>query len=111
MLNKHILTIQNTKKDYQKLYFDCMIKTLLLGDFIMLTAPVAKTLLEMKENAHAIIWDYKYYFEITIDSKPIAPQRMTTPPTARKFKTLAAAHSYLRNVLEYERGITILIAP
>ena len=88
-----------------------MIKTLLLGDFIMLTAPVAKTLLEMKENAHAIIWDYKYYFEITIDSKPIAPQRMTNPPTARKFKTITAAYSYLRNFLEYERGITILIAP
>ena len=77
----------------------------------MLTAPVAKTLLEMKENAHAIIWDYKSYFEITIDSKPIAPQRMTNPPTARKFKTITAAYSYLRNVLEYERGITILIAP
>ena len=107
MLNKHILTIQNTKKDYQKLYFDCMIKTLLLGDFIMLTAPVAKTLLEMKENAHAIIWDYKYYFEITIDSKPIAPQRMTNPPEARKFKTITAAYSYLRNFLEYKGDILI----
>lgn len=49
----------------------------------MLTAPVAKTLLEMKESARVIIWDYKYYFEITIDSKPIAPQRMTNPPEAR----------------------------
>ena len=77
----------------------------------MLTAPVAKTLLEMKENAHAIIWDHKYYFEITIDSKPIAPQRMTNPPTARKFKTITAAYSYIRNFLNYERGITILIAP
>ena len=73
----------------------------------MLTAPVAKTLLEMKENAHAIIWDYKYYFEITIDSKPIAPQRMTNPPTARKFKTLAAAHSYLRKFLEHKGDILI----
>jgi hypothetical protein len=77
----------------------------------MLTAPVAKTLLEMKQSARVIIWDYKYYFEIEIDSKPIAPQRMTNPPEARKFKTLAAAYSYLRNFLEYERGITILIAP
>ena len=51
------------------------------------------------------------YFEITIDSKEIAPQRMTSPPQARKFKTLAAAYSYLRNFLDYERGITILIAP
>ena len=46
-----------------------MIKTLLLGDFIMLTAPVAKTLLEMKKSANVVIWDYKYYFEIAIDSK------------------------------------------
>ena len=77
----------------------------------MLTAPVAKTLLEMKESARVIIWDYKYYFEITIDGKEIAPQRMTNPPEARKFKTITAAYSYLRNFLEYERGITILIAP
>ena len=77
----------------------------------MLTAPIAKAILEMKLSARVIIWDYKSYFEITIDSKEIAPQRMTSPPTARKFKTLAAAHSYLRNFLDYERGITILIAP
>ena len=77
----------------------------------MLTAPVAKALLEMKLSARVIIWDYKYYFEIEIDSKPIAPQRMTNPPEARKFKTLAAAYSYLRNFLEYEGGITLLIAP
>ena len=77
----------------------------------MINAPTAKTLLEMKKSARVIIWDYKYYFEIEIDSKPIAPQRMTNPPEARKFKTITAAYSYLRNVLEYERGITILIAP
>ena len=77
----------------------------------MLTAPVAKALLEMKLSARVIIWDYKYYFEIEIDSKPIAPQRMTTPPEARKFKTLAAAYSYLRNFLDYEGDITIHIAP
>jgi len=77
----------------------------------MLNAPVAKALLEMKLSARVIIWDYKYYFEIEIDSKPIAPQRMTTPPQARKFKTLAAAYSYLRNFLEYEGDITIDIAP
>ena len=73
----------------------------------MLTAPVAKTLLEMKESARVIIWDYKYYFEITIDSNPIAPQRMTSLPTARKFKTLAAAHSYLRKFLEHKGDILI----
>ncbi len=77
----------------------------------MLNAPVAKALLEMKKSARVIIWDYKYYFEIEIDSKPIAPQRMTNPPEARKFKTLAAAYSYLRNFLEYEGDITIDIAP
>ena len=77
----------------------------------MLTAPIAKAILEMKLSARVIIWDYKYYFEIEIDSKPIAPQRMTSPPTARKFKTITAAYSYLRNFLDYERGITILIAP
>ena len=77
----------------------------------MLTAPVAKALLEMKLSARVVVWDYKYYFEIEIDSKPIAPQRMTNPPEARKFKTLAAAHSYLRNFLEHKGDITILIAP
>ena len=77
----------------------------------MLTAPVAKTLLEMKLSARVIIWDYQSYFEITIDSKEIAPQRMTTPPQARKFKTLAAAYSYLRKFLEHKGDITIHIAP
>ena len=77
----------------------------------MLTAPIAKALLEMKQSANVVIWDYQSYFEITIDSKEIAPQRMTNPPTARKFKTLAAAYSYLRNFLEYEGDITIHIAP
>ena len=77
----------------------------------MINAPIAKALLEMKQSANVVIWDHKYYFEITIDGKEIAPQRMTDPPTARKFKTITAAYSYIRNVLEYERGITILIAP
>jgi hypothetical protein len=76
----------------------------------MLTAPVAKALLEMKLSARVIIWDYQSYFEIEIDGKEIAPQRMTSPPQARKFKTITAAYSYLRNFLDYERGITILIA-
>ena len=77
----------------------------------MLNAPTAKTLLEIKQSANVVIWDYQSYFEITIDSKEIAPQRMTSPPQARKFKTLAAAYSYLRNFLEYEGDITIHIAP
>ena len=73
----------------------------------MLNAPVAKAILEMKKSARVIIWDYKYYFEIEIDSKPIAPQRMTNPPEARQFKTLAAAHSYLRKFLEHKGDILI----
>ena len=77
----------------------------------MLTAPKAKTLLEYDPGIIPVIFECEDYFEIAIGSSKIAPQRMTTPHTARKFKTLAAAHSYLRNFLDYERGITILIAP
>ena len=77
----------------------------------MLTAPVAKALLEHDPSIIPVIFECEDYFEIAIGLQPIAPQRMTSPPTARKFKTLAAAHSYLRKFLEYERGITILIAP
>jgi len=53
----------------------------------------------------------KTFIFIAIGSSKIAPQRMTTPPEARKFKTLAAAYSYLRNFLDYEGDITIHIAP
>ena len=73
----------------------------------MINAPVAKALLEMKQSANVVIWDYKYYFEIEIDGKEIAPQRMTNPPTARKFKTITAAYSYLRNFLEHKSDILI----
>ena len=76
----------------------------------MITAPVAKALLEIKQSAFVIIWDYQSYFEITIDSKEIAPQRMTSPPQARKFKTLAAAYSYLRNFLNYQGDVSLKIA-
>jgi hypothetical protein len=77
----------------------------------MLTAPVAKALLEHDPSIIPVIFECEDYFEIAIGSSKIAPQRMTTPPEARKFKTITAAYSYLRNFLEYERGITILIAP
>ena len=73
----------------------------------MINAPIAKALLEMKKSANVVIWDYQSYFEITIDSKEIAPQRMTSPPQARQFKTLAAAYSYLRNFLEHKGDILI----
>ena len=76
----------------------------------MLTAPKAKTLLEYDPGIIPVIFECEDY-EIAIGSSKIAPQRMTNPPTARKFKTLAAAHSYLRNFLDYEGDITILIAP
>jgi hypothetical protein len=65
----------------------------------------------MKQSANVVIWDYQSYFEITIDSKEIAPQRMTSPPTARKFKTLAAAYSYLRNFLNYQGDVSLKISP
>ena len=77
----------------------------------MLTAPVAKALLEHDPSIIPVIFECEDYFEIAIGSSKIAPQRMTTPPEARKFKTITAAYSYLRNFLEYEGDITIHIAP
>ena len=77
----------------------------------MLTAPVAKGILKHNPEIVPCIVQCSTHFEIFLDGEPIAPQRMTTPPTARKFKTLTAAYSYLRTFLEYEGGITILIAP
>jgi len=77
----------------------------------MLNAPTAKTLLEYDPSIIPVIFECDGYFEIAIGSSKIAPQRMTTPPQARQFKTLGAAYSYLRNFLEHKSGITILIAP
>ena len=77
----------------------------------MITAPIAKGLLEYDPSIIPVIFECEDYFEIAIGSSKIAPQRMTTPPEARKFKTLAAAYSYLRNFLEHKGDITILIAP
>ena len=77
----------------------------------MINAPTAKALLKHDPSIIPVIFECEDYFEIAIGLQPIAPQRMTSPPQARKFKTLAAAYSYLRNFLDYERGITILIAP
>jgi len=77
----------------------------------MLTAPQAKVLLNHNPDLIPFILGFQSHFEIAIDGESIAPQRMTSPPQARQFKTLAAAYSYLRKFLDYERGITILIAP
>ena len=73
----------------------------------MINAPTAKGLLEYDPSIIPLIFECDGYFEIAIGLQAIAPQRMTTPPTARKFKTLAAAHSYLRKFLEHKGDILI----
>ena len=73
----------------------------------MINAPTAKGLLEYDPSIIPLIFECDGYFEIAIGLQPIAPQRMTTPPQARKFKTLAAAYSYLRNFLEHKSDILI----
>ena len=73
----------------------------------MITAPVAKALLEHDPKLIPVILGCLNHFEIAIGSSKIAPQRMTTPPEARKFKTLAAAYSYLRNFLNYQGDVSI----
>ena len=73
----------------------------------MLNAPTAKTLLEYDPSIIPVIFECEDYFEIAIGLQPIAPQRMTSPPEARKFKTLAAEHSYFRKFLEHKGDILI----
>ena len=78
----------------------------------MLTAPNAKVLLNHKPDLIPIILGFQSHFEIAIDGESIAPQRMTTPPQARQFKTLTAAYSYLRTFLDYRGDVFIrLIDP
>ena len=73
----------------------------------MLTAPQAKVLLKHNSDLIPVILGCQNHFEITIDGESIAPQRMTAPPQARQFKTLAAAYSYLRNFLDYRCDVSI----
>ena len=73
----------------------------------MLTAPNAKVLLNHKPDLIPIILGFQSHFEIAIDGESIAPQRMTTQPQARQFKTLAAAYSYLRTFLYYRGDVSI----
>lgn len=73
----------------------------------MLTAPNAKVLLNYDPTLIPVILGCQNHFEITIDGESIAPQRMTTPPQARQFKTLAAAYSYLRTFLDYRGDVYI----
>ena len=75
----------------------------------MITAPVAKALLKHDPKLIPVILGCLNHFEIAIDNKQIAPQRMTTPPTARQFKTLAAAYSYLRKFLNYRGDVHIRV--
>ena len=73
----------------------------------MLTAPNAKVLLNHNPDLIPIILGFQSHFEIAIDGESIAPQRMTTPPQPRQFKTLTAAYSYLRNFLDYRGDVFI----
>jgi len=73
----------------------------------MITAPIAKALLEHDPKLIPVILGCLNHFEIAIDDKQIAPQRMTTPPQARQFKTLTAAYSYLRTFLDYRGDVYI----
>ena len=73
----------------------------------MINAPTAKALLKHDPSIIPVIFECEDYFEIAIGLQPIAPQRMTTPPQARQFKTLAAAYSYLRTFLDYRGDVFI----
>ena len=78
----------------------------------MLTAPQAKVLLKHNSDLIPIILGCQNHFEIVINGESIAPQRMTTPPQARQFQTLAAAYSYLHKFLDYRGDVFIrLIDP
>ena len=76
----------------------------------MLTAPNAKVLLNYDPTLIPVILGCQNHFEIAIDGESIAPQRMTAPPQARQFKTLAAAYSYLRTFLDYRGDVYIRLS-
>ena len=76
----------------------------------MLTAPQAKVLLNHNPDLIPIILGCQSHFEIAIDGESIAPQRMTAPPQARQFQTLAAAYSYLRKFLDYRGDVYIRLS-
>ena len=84
----------------------------------MLNTPQAVKVLKHNPNIIPIILEHGTFFEIVIDGEHITPQRPKTPlNNPRQFKTLAAAHAFLRNFLEYQGEIIIkashswLIAP
>ncbi len=76
----------------------------------MLTAQKAKVLLDYDPTLIPVILGCQNHFEIVINGDSIAPQRMTTPPQARQFKTLAAAYSYLRTFLDYRGDVSIRLS-
>ena len=76
----------------------------------MLTAPNAKVLLNYDPTLIPVILGCQNHFEIAIDGESIAPQRMTTPPQARQFQTLAAAYSYLRTFLDCRGDVSIRLS-
>ena len=78
----------------------------------MLNTPQAVKVLKHNPNIIPIICERLAFFEIVLDGEHIAPQRPKTPDTPRQFKTLAGAHAFLRNFLEYQGDILIkLVIP
>lgn len=77
----------------------------------MLNTPQAVKVLKHNPNIIPIILEHGTFFEIVIDGEPIAPQRQTPPEKPRQFKTLPAAHAYLRNFLHYQGDILIKVIP
>jgi hypothetical protein len=73
----------------------------------MLSSSQAKSLLKHNSGLIPVIVGCQTHFEIAIDGKSIAPQRMSQTPQARQFKTLSAAYSYLRTYLEYRGDVSI----
>ena len=74
----------------------------------MLNTPQAVKVLKHNPNIIPIILEHGTFFEIVIDGEHITPQRpKTTFNNPRQFKTLAAAHAFLRNFLEYQGEIII----
>ena len=73
----------------------------------MLNTPQAVKVLKHNPNIIPIICERLAFFEIVLDGEPIAPQRQTPPEKPRQFKTLTAAHAYLRNFLHYQGDILI----
>jgi hypothetical protein len=73
----------------------------------MLTAPLARTALKLNPNLTPIILGYSTHFEIAIAGESIAHHRIDSLPSARRFKTLTAAYSYIRTFLYYKGDVLL----